>query len=58
VGGVNEVGGLGVVDCLDERAMEEGIIGVELGMGQPLEMNRVSTVRTMEGLTTGLKVSL
>jgi hypothetical protein len=27
--GVNEAGGLGAIDCLDERVMEEGVLDVE-----------------------------
>jgi hypothetical protein len=27
--GVNEAGGLGAIDCLDERVVEEGVLDVE-----------------------------
>jgi hypothetical protein len=55
---VNEVGELRVVDDLRDCAMDEGILDIELVHGQPLEIARVSIVRTMAGLMMGLKVSL
>jgi hypothetical protein len=55
---VNEAGELRVVDDLKDCVMEECILDIELVHGKPLEIARVSTVRTMAGLMMGLKVSL
>jgi hypothetical protein len=54
---VNEAGGLRVVDRIEESVMEEGILDVELVHGPTLEINKVSTDRTVVGLTTGQEVS-
>jgi hypothetical protein len=58
VSGVNEVNGLGAVDYLGERVVEERVLDVELVHRSTLEMIKVSTVRTVAASTTGLKVSL
>jgi hypothetical protein len=58
VSGVNEVNGLGAVDYLGERVVEERVLDVELVHRSTLETIKVSTVRTVAASTTGLKVSL
>jgi hypothetical protein len=58
VSGVNEVNGLGAVDYLGERVVEERVLDVELVHRSTLETIKVSTVRTVVASTTGLKVSL
>jgi hypothetical protein len=54
---VNKAGRLRAVDRLGECAMEESVLNVELVHGPTLEIARVSTVRMVADLTTGLKVS-
>jgi hypothetical protein len=58
VSGVNEANGLGAVDYLGERVMEERVLDVELVHRSTLETIKVSTVRTVAASTTGLKISL
>jgi hypothetical protein len=58
VSGVNEANGLGAVDYLGERVVEERVLDVELVHRSTLETIKVSTVRTVAASTTGLKVSL
>jgi hypothetical protein len=54
---IGETRGLAAVDSLSEGAMEEGILHIELLNYQLWETAVASTVRTVAGFTTGLKVS-
>jgi hypothetical protein len=53
---VNEAGGLRAVDSHDKYAMEKVFLTLSWCTGQPLETTKVSTVQTVVGLTTRLKV--
>jgi hypothetical protein len=55
--GINKPHRLAVVDCLRESTMQEHVFTSSWWTGQERETGRKSTVWTVAGLTTGLKVS-
>jgi hypothetical protein len=57
VHGINEVDGLRAVDGLEKSVVEEGSLDVELVHVPTLETAIVNTVRTVAGLTAGLRIS-